>query len=381
MKLSEISTSEPKKLKLSDVQSEAPASDKAAFGVYPKPGMEPEKDPNKKTFLSEAGDVAKAGGYGALAGYFTPEIMTAGGIASAAIPGGQGLAPFLLAGGQLARGARLAGAVGGGIAGASGSTLGKVVPDPEKVEVDIPGIQLTRKQLAETAGEFAGPGALKVAEFAARGSPIIGSAIRSLERFGNMGRAEYADAAARELALIAKPGLRERFAGSAVPVTEIKAYRDIYDSLAGLDSAKRREGEMALEGAKTKAQKIISHYSEQARRVQQFDIAEAQRLREKGNTDAQQLIDDAISQVEKRFGIVRKAEAAGQKAVASGQEALASIGNAQRSRYDIGAALQNKVKATDDVQVKALKDAFDADQAARNKIVAEQEAASVTVNV
>jgi hypothetical protein len=37
MKLSEISTSEPKKLKLSDVQSEAPASDKAAFGVYPKP--------------------------------------------------------------------------------------------------------------------------------------------------------------------------------------------------------------------------------------------------------------------------------------------------------------------------------------------------------
>jgi len=371
MKLSEVSTAEPKKLKLSDIQSEAPASDKAAFGVFPKPGMEPETDPNKKTFLSEAGDVVKAGGYGALAGYFTPELMTAGGALAATNPVTLPAAPYLFAGGQLARGARLAGAVGGGLAGATGKTLGKVVPDPEKVEVDIPGIRLTRKQLAETAGEFAGPGALKGFELAARGSPIVGSAIRSLERFGSMGRAEYADAAARELALIAKPGLRERFAGSAVPVTEIKAYRDIYDSLAGLDSAKRREGEMALEGAKTKAQKVISYYSEQARRVQQFDVAEAQRLREKGNTDAQQVIDDAISQVEQRFGIVRKAEAAGKKAVASGQEALASVGNAQRSRFDIGTALQNKVKATDDVQVKALKDAFDADQAARNKIVAD----------
>jgi hypothetical protein len=377
MKLSEVSTAEPKKLKLSDIQSEAPASDKAAFGVFPKPGMEPETDPNKKTFLSEAGDVAKAGGIGALAGYFTPELMTAGGLAAGAFPPTAPLSPFLLAGGQLARGARLAGAATGGLAGVGGSTLGKVVPEPEKVEVDIPGIQLTRKQLAETAGEFAGPGALKGAEFAARGSPIVGSAIRSLERFGNMGRAEYADAAARELALIAKPGLRERFAGSAVPVTEIKAYRDIYDSLAGLDSAKRREGEMALEGAKTKAQKVISYYSEQARRVQQLDVAEAQRLREKGNTDAQQVIDDAISQVEQRFGIVRKAEAAGKKAVEGGQKALASVGNAQRSRYDIGTALQNKVKATDDVQVKALKDAFDADQKARNKIVAEREAAGI----
>jgi len=107
MKLSEISTSEPKKLKLSDVQSEAPASDKAAFGVYPKPGMEPEKDPNKKTFLGEAGDVAKAGGIGALAGYFTPEIMTAGGLAAGAFPPTAPLSPFLLAGGQLARGAMI----------------------------------------------------------------------------------------------------------------------------------------------------------------------------------------------------------------------------------------------------------------------------------
>ena len=352
-----------------------PAADKAAFGVYPKPGLEPKK--NEKDFLSEAGDVAKAGGYGAAAGYFMPEIMTVGGLAAGAFPPTAPLSPFLLAGGQLARGGRLASALAGGLSAATGKAAGKVVPEPEKVEVDIPGIQLTRKQLAETAGEFAGPGALKAGEVAARGVPIVGSAIRSLERFGNMGRAEYADAAARELALIAKPGLRERFAGSAVPVTEIKAYRDIYDSLAGLDSAKRREGEMALEGAKTKAQKVISHYSEQARRVQQFDVAEAQRLREKGNTDAQQLIDDAISQVEKKFGIVRKAEAAGQKAVASGQESLAAIGNAQRSRYDIGAALQNKVKATDDAQVIALQDAFNNDKKLRDEIVARQEATGI----
>ena len=356
----------------------APTPDKAAFGVYPKPGMEPETDPTrKKTFLSDVGDVAKAGGVGIVGGLLMPELLTGAGLVSAGIPGGQALSPFLLAGGQIARGARLASGVTGGLSAATGKAAGKFVPEPEKVEVDIPGIQLTRKQLAETAGEFAGPGALKGAELAARGSPIVGSAIRSLERFGSMGRTEYADAAARELALIAKPGLRERFAGSAVPVTEIKAYRDIYDSLAGLDSAKRREGEMALEGAKTKAQKVISHYSEQARRVQQFDVAEAQRLREKGNTDAQKLIDDAISQVEKKFGIVRKAEAAGEKAVRGGQEALASVGNAQRSRYDIGSSLQNKVKATDDAQVIALQDAFNNDKKLRDEIVARQEATGV----
>jgi len=342
------------------------------------PSVEKQAAPkNEKDFLGEVGDVFKSGGIGATAGYLMPEIMTAGGLAAGAIPGGQVLSPFLLAGGQLARGGRLASALAGGLSAATGKAAGKVVPEPEKVEVDIPGIQLTRKQLAETAGEFAGPGALKGVEAAARGTPIVGSAVRSLERFANMGRAEYADAAARELALIAKPGLRERFAGSAVPVTEIKAYRDIYDSLAGLDSAKRREGEMALEGAKTKAQKVISHYSEQARRVQQFDVAEAQRLREKGNTDAQKLIDDAISQVEKKFGIVRKAEAAGEKAVRGGQEALASVGNAQRSRYDIGSSLQNKVKATDDAQVIALQDAFNNDKKLRDEIVARQEATGV----
>lgn len=342
------------------------------------PNVEKQTAPkNEKDFLGEVGDVFKSGGAGAAAGYFMPEIMTAGGLAAGAFPPTAPLSPFLLAGGQLARGGRLASALAGGLSAATGKAAGKVVPEPEKVEVDIPGIQLTRKQLAETAGEFAGPGALKAGEVAARGVPIVGSAIRSLERFGNMGRAEYADAAARELALIAKPGLRERFAGTAVPVTEIKAYRDIYDALAGLDSAKRREGEMALEGAKTKAQKVISHYSEQARRVQQFDVAEAQRLREKGNTDAQKLIDDAISQVEKKFGIVRKAEAAGQKAVKGGEEALAAIGNAQRSRYDIGAALQNKVKATDDAQVKALQDAFGNDKKIRDEIVAKQEAAGI----
>jgi hypothetical protein len=342
------------------------------------PGVEKQSaQKNEKDFLSEVGDVAKSGGYGAAAGYLMPEIMTGAGLAAGVFPPTAPLSPFLLAGGQLARGGRLASALAGGLSAATGKVAGKVVPEPEKVEVDIPGIQLTRKQLAETAGEFAGPGALKGAEFAARGTPIVGSAIRSLERFGNMGRAEYADAAARELALIAKPGLRERFAGTAVPITEIKAYRDVYDSLAGLDSAKRRQGEMALEGAKTKAQKIISHYSEQARRVQQFDVAEAQRLREKGNTDAKKVIDDAVGEVEKKFGIVRKAEAAGEKAVKGGQEAFASIGNAQRSRYDIGSALQNKVKATDDAQVKALDEAFRNDKTLRDEIVAAQEAAGI----
>ena len=331
--------------------------------------VEPPKE--EKSFLGQAADVVKSGGIGATVGAFTPEIMTALGL----IP--TPASPFLLAGGQIARGGRAAAALAGGLSAAGGSVAGKVVPEPEKVAIDIPGIQVTRKQLAEVGGEIAGPGALKATELVLRGTPLVGGSIRALEKYAGAGKDGYADAAARELALIAKPGLRDRFFGSEVPVTEIQPYRQIYDALAGLDNAKRREGEALLEGAKGRAQRITAHYNEQARRVQRFNIAEAQRLKQEGQQMAEGAIKDAISQVEKKFGIARRAEAAGQKAAVASEQSVAAIGNTKRSRSDIGLSLQQKVKNTDDLQVKTMQDAFENDKSARDALVAKQEEAGI----
>jgi hypothetical protein len=333
-----------------------------------KPKQPPKEE---KSFLGQAADVAKSGGIGATIGALSPEIMTGLGL----IP--SPASPFLLAGGQLARGFRAASALTGGLSAAGGSVAGKVVPEPEKVAIDIPGIQVTRKQLAEVGGEIVGPGALKGTELVLRGTPIVGSSIRALERYAGAGKDGYADAAARELALIAKPGLRDRFFGSEVPVTEIQPYRQIYDALAGLDNAKRREGEALLEGAKGRAQRITAHYNEQARRVQRFNIAEAQRLKQEGQQMAEGAIKDAVSQVEKKFGIARRAEAAGQKAAVASEQTVAAIGNTKRSRTDIGLSLQEKVKNTDDLQVKAMQDAFNNDKSARDALVAKQEEAGI----
>jgi hypothetical protein len=117
----------------------------------------------RKTLLQKGADVAEAMGTGGAVGYFMPEIMTGAGMVAPAVPGGAAVAPFLLAGGQLARSARLRGAATGAISGGGASLLGKVVPDGEKVVADIPGVQVTRKNIAETVGGFLGPGAFTAA--------------------------------------------------------------------------------------------------------------------------------------------------------------------------------------------------------------------------
>jgi len=322
---------------------------------------------DKKGFLSQVSDVGKAGAFGGTVGAFTPEILTALGIGAGLFPPTAPAAPFLLAGGQLSRGARGAAAVTGALAGAGGSAAGKIVPQPEKVAVDIPGIQLTRKQLAETAGEFAGPGVLKAAEMLTRGTPILRSAIISLERFAGLGEAEFKKAAERQLATLR----------GKLPASSIESYRKVYDSIAAADERSKRAAIAEFDNAVARAKTTVDQFNMQANRVGKFNLAEAQRMQQKGLEDAQKIIDDAAAQVEKKYGIVRKAEAAGASAEKSGQQALSSIGNANRSRYDIGSSLQKKVQATDDAQVRAMQQQFNNDKTARDQIVSAQEAAGV----
>lgn len=78
------------------------------------------------TFGEAAAKIGGAGGVGALAGAFAPELLTgAAGLATASGFGAP-VAPFLLGAGSAIRGARLASAIAGGIGGVAGETAGQV---------------------------------------------------------------------------------------------------------------------------------------------------------------------------------------------------------------------------------------------------------------
>lgn len=317
--------------------SDLPAPPKARADISDLPApvsKEPKQPPAapKKDFLSEVGEVGKAGAIGTAVGAFTPEILTGLGLGAAAFPPTAPAAPFLLAGGQLARGARLGAAVTGGLGAAAGKAAGKVVPEPEKVEIDIPGVQVTRKELAETAGEFAGPGVLKAAEVAAKGVPVLGAAVRGLEKYVGLGETEFKKAAQRQI---------ETLRGK-LPATLTDSYRKIYDALAGVDEQQRRSSLALVDQASKRADAILSQYNTQAQRVQNFNTLEAQRLKQQGMQMADQIMKDALADVERRTGVLRKAETSAAAAGERGRQAMASIGQPQ-TPTKIGTSIRSAV--------------------------------------
>lgn len=313
--------------------SDLPAPPRASTPApSPEPKEPPKKDTSKKDFLGEVGEVGKAGGIGAAVGAFSPEILTGLGLGAAAFPPTAPAAPFLLAGGQLARGARLGAAVTGGLGAATGSVAGKMVPEPEKVEVDIPGVQLTRKQIAETAGEFAGPGVLKGAEVALKGTPVLGSLVRGVEKYVGLGETEFKKAATRQL---------ETLRGK-LPATFTEPYRKIYDAIAGFDEQERRTALQSVDAATRRAETILSHYNNQANRVVNFNAKEAERLKRVGLDEAQKVMDDAAANVERRRATMTKAQTSGAAAVERGQQALSQIGQPQ-TPTQIGTSIRNAV--------------------------------------
>ena len=133
MKLSEVSTAEPKKLKLSDIQSEAPVA------------ATKQEEKSEPTLLQRGGAIAREAGVGSVAGFFAPELMETAGVGAQALgrglsgapgPAGflgkasTGLGTGLITGAQALRGSRLgrtASTISGGISGAGGETAGQVV--------------------------------------------------------------------------------------------------------------------------------------------------------------------------------------------------------------------------------------------------------------
>lgn len=338
----------------STAQTEKPAKTKfdpsSARSEVPAPSVEqPTEEKKGKTFREKASDIGIAAGGGLTAGALMPELLTgAGMVASGVFPPA---APFLLAGGQLARGARFGSALSGALSAGAGKAAGEFVPQPEKVVAEIPGAQITRRQAAETVGEFAGPGAIKGFELAVRGTPVVGAALRGLERFVGMGEQEFKKAAERELA-----NLRGK-----VPATYTEPYRKIFDALAGVEEKERRAVLSEVNNATKQAQAIIDHYNQQSQRVIKYNAAEAERLKKEGLDRAQKVIDDAAANVERRTGVLRKAETSGAEAEKRAQKAIQSFGAPQTPTQvgtDIRTAVEpifTTLKATRDANAKATK--------------------------
>lgn len=298
----------------------------------PVPSAEPKEEKKEKTFKEKAGDIAAAGGYGAVAGALAPELMTGAGMVAGAFPPAAPLAPFLLAGGQLLRGGRAASALAGGLSGVTGKAAGEFVPQPEKPVAEIPGAQITRRQVAETIGEFAGPGAVKVADIAARSTPVLGAAIRTMEGYVGLGEQQFRKAAERELA-----NLRGK-----VPATFTEPYRKIFDALAGAEAQERRVAMQQVSDANKRVDAILKHYNDQAARVIKYNTAEAERLKKEGQKKAEEFLNQAAADVERRTGVLRKAQVSGAAATERGKQAITALGEPQ-TPTQVGTSIRESV--------------------------------------
>jgi hypothetical protein len=120
MKLSEISSSEPKRVKLSDVQQ-------PETNVEPAPEKKSDKK-SEPTLLERGKAVGKEAVTGGVMGAIAPELLTYG-VAPAMMmtPMTAPFAPYVAGTGQALRGSRLASALSGTIGGATGETAGQVV--------------------------------------------------------------------------------------------------------------------------------------------------------------------------------------------------------------------------------------------------------------
>jgi hypothetical protein len=85
------------------------------------------KDSKKYDFVQGAADVAKSTGFGALAGAFAPELVTALGAGMMAFPPTAAFGPTVMGAGRAMRGQRIASGVSGAFGGLVGETAGQAV--------------------------------------------------------------------------------------------------------------------------------------------------------------------------------------------------------------------------------------------------------------
>lgn len=305
---------------------------------------------------SRVGGAALMGG---AAGAVLPEAL---GIASL-VPGPQ--SPFLAAGSLLAKGARGAGALTGALAGAGGELAGQVerrYGQPGKTVLDLPGIQMTREDVARLGGEFAAPAVPSVGAKLIRGVPLARQAMVALEKYSGVGGKALQEQAAG--------GAMARIRGKE-SATETSYYRDIFDQLQKVDSVAKDEANRNIASAGLKADEILSAARLKASTILSTDRAAAEQIMADGEAQAQQLVKDAIDSAAQKAGIRRRAESAGRKAEAGAVQSAQQIGNVNRTNADTGTTLRDKIVSVQGDRIASRQNQFKADE----KVVLDEVAA------
>lgn len=307
----------------------------------------------EKISPSRVGGAALMGG---AAGALLPEAL---GLASL-IPGPQ--SPFLAAGSLLAKGGRVAGALTGALSGGGGELAGQVerrFGKPDQSVLNLPGVRITREDIARTAGEFGAPAIPAIGAKLIRGMPMARQAMAALEKYSGVGGKALQEEAAG--------GALSRIRGKE-DATETSYYRDIFDSLQKVDEKIRGEASGAIVSAGMKADEIMASARLKALSIIKTDKAAADKIIADGEIQAQKLVKDAMDSVAQKIGIRRRAESAGRKAEAQAVSSAQQIGDVNRTNADTGTSLREKIVSVQGERLANRQKQFDAD----NKIVLDE---------
>lgn len=258
-------------------------------GEVPRPAQpQPEPAQPRKAFTERLKDVGRETGFGAAAGFFAPEIMTAASLVPTP------LSPFLAAGGQLLRGQRLASAGYGALGGGLGETAGQVVESKGAT----PGEAEVTRFLAGTFG----PGAVQ--GLGRAGGTVIA---RGLGAMGVPGMSRMATIGQMMEREAGQPGslTAEQRAFIQGKIDEIRrgkdaltAQKEVADMLARGAQARVSQAETQAAALERQAQDLISQAQT---RAGQLDATSQQRvaaLQSQFENAAMRLQEDAASRAQ-----------------------------------------------------------------------------------
>lgn len=362
-----------------------PASDMPSNLVpdsdLPRSGFSKEPELQSEGLMAKAAPYAKGTALAGAVGFATPEILTTAGMLAPAFPPTAPLSPFLLAGGQLARGARLGSTLASSGGYLAGQGLKAITPEKEKKVVDLPGVNITRGDIAETAGEIGAPAAASVAKKLITTSAPYRALMSAAEQKGFV--SGNAKAAANELA-----NLRNKITVNQVlnlerlrvSPNDISSYEKVLKKLLEVDRDTQRIVANDIATAEAQAESILNQYKVLAEKALTTSKDTAQRLINEGDAKAKKLIDGAMDEANRKMQIRGRAQAAGGIAEKRPQETLQRIGNPNEFESTTGGNIQNRINQVVSEEQKTLNNAYKTDKSEVDRLVEGTEAKGVGVS-
>jgi hypothetical protein len=345
---------------------DAPTIKRESSGWEDAPSKSAPKDsaPEPEGLLTKAAPYVTGTATAGLIGAATPEILTAAGMFPSP------MSPFLLAGGQMARTGRMGAALASSGGYLAGQAAKKVTPEKEKTAISFPGVNITRGDIAETAGEILAPAAATGAKKFVTGSAPYKALMAAAEDKGI--QSGSTKTAANELA-----NFRNRVPINQVLNTErlrsspndIAAYEKVLNKLKEADADTQKRIAADLANAQAQADSILFNYSRQAESALRTNKDLAQRLINEGDVKAKKVIDDALNDANRKAGIRSRAQAAGGVAEKRPQETLQQVGNSEAFESATGGSIQQRINQVVSDEQKALNTAYNTAKDDVSKIV------------